>query len=85
MDDMEEEEDDDFIVDDDGAGYVPLHNRKRNAEWDNDPFSKRGRGDYGPTFRVKLHEPFQSGSTPWRGNRRYLSTLPLLPSFMLVD
>jgi hypothetical protein len=36
------------------------------------------------TFRIKLHEPFQSGSTPWRGNRRYLSTTPSpLPLFSL--
>lgn len=71
-----EDEDDDFVVDDDGAGYVPAHNRKRNAEWDDDSFSrnKRGRNGYTGGFRVKPHEPFQSGSTPWRGNRRYLST-----------
>ena len=62
-------------MDDDGAGYVPTHNRKRNAEWDDDLFSrnKRGRNEYTSGFRVKPHEPFQSGSTPWRGNRRYLS------------
>ena len=75
---FEDEEDDDFVVDDDGAGYVPAHNRKRNAEWDDDLFSrnKRGRNEYSSGFRVKPHEPFQSGSTPWRGNRRYLSTSP---------
>jgi chromosome transmission fidelity protein 4 len=71
------DEDDDFVIDDDGAGYVPLAARKRNAEWDDEYPSKRGRGELaggGSMFRVKTHDPFQSGSTPWRGNRRYLST-----------
>ena len=73
---MFDDEDDDFIVDDDGAGYVPAHNRKRNGDWTEDgPYSKRGRSDYtSSSFRVKPHPPFQSGSTPWKGNRRYLST-----------
>jgi len=73
---LDEDEDDDFIVDDDGAGYVAPHNRKRNGEWDDNPFSKRGRNDYTSSFRVKPHPPFQSGSTPWKGNRRYLSISP---------
>jgi len=73
------EEDDDFIVDDDGAGYVPAYNRKRNGEWGEEPVSKRGRPEYTSSFRVKPHPPFQSGSTPWKGNRRYLSTLPPPP------
>ena len=82
MDPFGDDEDDDFVIDDDGAGYVPLQNRKRGGDWDDVPYSKRGRGDIGPMFRVKTHEPFQSGSTPWRGNRRYLSTS--LASFTLV-
>ena len=73
MDPFGDDDDDDFVIDDDGAGYVPLHSRKRGADWDDGPYSKRGRGEMGATFRVKAHEPFQSGSTPWRGNRRYLS------------
>jgi chromosome transmission fidelity protein 4 len=77
-DDPFADEDDDFVVDDDGAGYVPSHLRKRHGEWDENSISKRGRMD---TFRIKLHEPFQSGSTPWRGNRRYLSTTPPLLAF----
>lgn len=77
VDPFGEDEDDDFVIDDDGAGYVPLHSRKRGAEWDDGPYGKRGRGDMGTmSFRVKTHEPFQSGSTPWRGNRRYLSNKP---------
>jgi hypothetical protein len=71
----EDDEDDDFVVDDDGAGYVPLHSRKRNGDWEDGPYAKRGRNEHSSAFRIKPHEPFQSGSTPWRGNRRYLSTL----------
>ena len=74
FDDDLEDEDDDFVIDDDGAGYVPSHARKRNVDWGDDEYpSKRGRGELASVFRVKMHEPFQSGSTPWRGNRRYLS------------
>jgi len=64
--------DDDFVVDDDGAGYTLNAGRKRPAEDDgiygNHP-SKRGGG---LISRPWLHEPFQPGSTPWRGNRKYL-------------
>jgi len=75
--DEDETDDDAFIVDDDGAGYVP--SRKRRMDTWGDPTigdypSKRGRAE----FQVKIHEPFQSGSTPWKGNRRYLSTSRLL-------
>jgi hypothetical protein len=82
IDPFGDEEDDDFVVDDDGAGYVAAHNRKRNGEWNDDLLSrsKRGRNEYTNGFRVKPHEPFQSGSTPWRGNRRYLST----PIYVIV-
>ena len=73
-----EDEDDDFVIDDDGAGYVPSHARKRNAESGGDEYpSKRGRGEVGSLLRAKIHDPFQSGSTPWRGNRRYLSIFPI--------
>lgn len=77
-----EDEDDDFVIDDDGAGYVPAHARKRTGQFDDDGEEegsalKRRRA---AEFRVKFHEPFQSGSTPWRGNRRYLSTIPWLLS-----
>jgi chromosome transmission fidelity protein 4 len=74
---LDDDEDDDFIIDDDGAGYVPGYNRKRQGDWDENPFSKRGRSEYGSSFRVKIHEPFQSGSTPWKGSRRYLSKYSL--------
>ncbi|RYP60612.1 hypothetical protein DL769_008042 [Monosporascus sp. CRB-8-3] len=62
-------EDNDFVVDDDGAGYVINANGKR-AHDDADIF-----GDH-PSKRRSIepeyHQPFQPGSTPWRGNRKYL-------------
>ena len=64
-----DDDDDDFVIDDDGAGYVPAGARKRSAPWDERDSIKRRATD----FRVRFHPPFQSGSTPWRGNRRYLS------------
>ncbi|KAK4455645.1 WD40-repeat-containing domain protein [Podospora aff. communis PSN243] len=73
---------DDFVVDDDGAGYAPNTGRKRPAEDD---------GIYGahPSkrsayFQAQHHESFQPGSTPWRGNRKYLA-LNLIGFVWTVD
>lgn len=68
LDDGFGDEDDGFVVDDDGAGYAL--GRKRPAE-DDELF-----GDH-PNKRANIlqpqyHNPFQPGSTPWRGNRKYL-------------
>ncbi|KAI1210636.1 WD40 repeat-like protein [Annulohypoxylon truncatum] len=63
------EEDEDFVVDDDGAGYVLNGNGKRiHDDYDvfGEPASKR------PHIEPEYHEAFQPGSTPWRGNRKYL-------------
>ncbi|PFH60467.1 hypothetical protein XA68_10901 [Ophiocordyceps unilateralis] len=61
-------DDDDFVVDDDGAGYATGSKRP----WD-------GQGEYGDQASKRInmlqpqhHEAFQPGSTPWRGNRKYL-------------
>ncbi|OTB05430.1 hypothetical protein M426DRAFT_319969 [Hypoxylon sp. CI-4A] len=66
---LPEEDDDDFVVDDDGAGYVLNGNGKR-AHDDLDgygvPATKRHH------IEPEYHEAFQPGSTPWRGNRKYL-------------
>ncbi|KAK4033880.1 Minichromosome loss protein 1 [Parachaetomium inaequale] len=64
------EEDDGFVVDDDGAGYTLNAARKRAAD-DDDLFGQRPtkRGNF---VQPQLHPSFQPGSTPWRGNRKYL-------------
>lgn len=55
---------DDWIIDDDGAGYVPTGTAKK---------------DTAPTVQtlakatITMQEPFQPGSTPAKGNRRYLA------------
>ncbi|KAI1461135.1 WD40 repeat-like protein [Annulohypoxylon moriforme] len=62
-------DDDDFVVDDDGAGYVLNGNGKRvHDDYDvfGEPASKR------PHIEPQYHKAFQPGSTPWRGNRKYL-------------
>ncbi|KAK3946115.1 hypothetical protein QBC46DRAFT_368844, partial [Diplogelasinospora grovesii] len=70
--DGEDEDVDDFVVDDDGAGYALNPGRKRPADDEDSvigPPSKRSNLNF---MRPHYHEPFQPGSTPWRGNRKYL-------------
>lgn len=69
------EDEDDFVSDDDGAGYldeVNGHGKRSNVHLD--PIDGLGykRRATGEAWRPSLHESFQPGSTPWRGNRRYL-------------
>lgn len=61
-----------FIEDDDGAGYaeVPNATRKRAADAYGGPPAKR-HAQYS-SWEPQLHDAFQSGSTPWKGDRRYL-------------
>ncbi|RYP29242.1 hypothetical protein DL767_006841 [Monosporascus sp. MG133] len=62
-------EDNDFVIDDDGAGYVINGNGKRvhgDADIVGDHPNKRR------NIEPEYHQPFQPGSTPWRGNRKYL-------------
>lgn len=63
---------DGFIEDDDGAGYAEAFNTngKRPGAPISAPYSKRPSS--GRQWQPRLHEAFQPGSTPWRGNRRYL-------------
>jgi chromosome transmission fidelity protein 4 len=69
LDDDFGDADDGFVVDDDGAGYTLNAPRKRTADDDllGQPPSKRGN-----FVQPQLHASFQPGSTPWRGNRKYL-------------
>ncbi|EER37278.1 chromosome segregation protein [Histoplasma capsulatum H143] len=67
------DEDDDFIEDDDGAGYAETNQfgkRSRGARDDLDGHDHKRR--MGVFFEPKRHASFQPGSTPWRGDRRYL-------------
>lgn len=67
-----DEDDDGFIEDDDGAGYAEEPNQfgKRTADASRGPAPKR-HAAYG-TWQPQVHDAFQPGSTPWKGNRRYL-------------
>lgn len=70
-----DENEDDFVSDDDGAGYlegVNGHGKRSNGHLD--PIDGLGykRRATGEAWRPSLHDSFQPGSTPWRGNRRYL-------------
>ncbi|SPQ27559.1 2cccb830-bb0c-4093-a38a-3f2ae122ad66 [Thermothielavioides terrestris] len=66
----DDDDDDGFVVDDDGAGYALNPSRKRAADGD-DIFGLRPskRGNF---VQPQIHPSFQPGSTPWRGNRKYL-------------
>ena len=72
------DEDNDFVEDDDGAGYAEGINgfgKRSNAHLD-DPFGHDTKRRFG-VWQPRCHEPFQPGSTPWKGNRRYLCKLDL--------
>lgn len=73
--DFQDEEMDDFVVDDDGAGYAPIingHGKRTNGHLDS--HQPRAKRPAHPSSRMQpeIHEPFQPGATPWRGNRRML-------------
>lgn len=70
---------DDFVEDDDGAGYtedVNLYGKRPNGHLDELDGHADKRQHMSTHWQPKLHPPVQSGSTPWRGNRRYLCMLP---------
>ncbi|MCJ1260637.1 hypothetical protein MMC22_000499 [Lobaria immixta] len=66
---------DDFVSDDDGAGYIDEVNgngKRSNGHLDPiDGFNYKKTAVH-QAWKPRLHQPFQPGSTPWRGNRRYL-------------
>jgi chromosome transmission fidelity protein 4 len=65
-------DEDDFVVDDDGAGYaLDLNGNGKRPNGDIDPYGgpvKR----LAPAWEPQYHQSFQPGSTPWRGDRKYL-------------
>jgi chromosome transmission fidelity protein 4 len=69
--------DDGFIEDDDGAGYADsmnLNGKRTNGHLESNgavTTYKRPRPVYN-SWEPEIHPSFQPGSTPWRGNRRYL-------------
>ncbi|EXJ61022.1 chromosome transmission fidelity protein 4 [Cladophialophora yegresii CBS 114405] len=65
------EEEFDWIEDDDGAGYINENGKRTNAHMGNgiSHIAKRNKQD---AWQPQIHEPFQPGATPWRGNRKYL-------------
>ncbi|OAQ80348.1 chromosome segregation protein (SepB) [Purpureocillium lilacinum] len=63
------EDEDDFVVDDDGAGYTT--GAKRGREEDEELFGEHSSKRM-HLMKPRHHEAFQPGSTPWRGNRKYL-------------
>jgi chromosome transmission fidelity protein 4 len=77
------DDEDDFVVDDDGAGYalgLNANGKRPNGAVDAYAVSKRRTQAWEPQY----HEAFQPGSTPWRGNRKYLS-LNLIGFVWTVD
>ncbi|KAL2054469.1 hypothetical protein ABVK25_005217 [Lepraria finkii] len=68
-------DEDDFVSDDDGAGYlgeVNGYGKRSNGHLDAiDGFDHKRRAIHQP-FQPTIHHSFQPGSTPWRGNRKYL-------------
>lgn len=73
----------DWIEDDDGAGYINENGKRSNSHLGevSGHWPKRNRQDI---WQPQLHEPFQPGATPWRGNRKYLS-LNLIGFVWTVD
>ncbi|KAL4875547.1 WD40-repeat-containing domain protein [Aspergillus karnatakaensis] len=78
---------DDFVEDDDGAGYAEGllngHGKRTNDHLD----GIDGHDDkrmFTSFTKPKVHPPLQPGSTPWRGNRRYLC-LNLTGAIWTVD
>lgn len=79
VDGMDDEEDD-WVIDDDGAGYSEGLNRfgkRDNGHLDGiDAVLGKRRATHG-SWQPRLHRSFQPGSTPWRGNRKYLCKVTL--------
>lgn len=69
------EQGDNFIVDDDGAGYAEEINgngKRTNGHLVDFDTRLLKRKVLASSWQPRVHQSFQPGSTPWRGNRRYL-------------
>ena len=64
-----EDDDENFVSDDDGAGYANGVKRSNGHLDAIDDFEHKKRTS---SWQPHLHQPFQPGSTPWRGSRKYL-------------
>jgi chromosome transmission fidelity protein 4 len=65
-------DEDDFVVDDDGAGYaLGLNGNGKRPNGDIAPYGGAAKR-LAPTWEPQYHHSFQPGSTPWRGDRKYL-------------
>ncbi|KAI9749988.1 MAG: hypothetical protein M4579_006650 [Chaenotheca gracillima] len=83
----DEDEVDDFIIDDDGAGYTNGANtlgKRTNGHLDDLDGRDGKRRAPVSAWSPRIHSPFQPGSTPWRGDRRYLC-LNLIGTVWTVD
>lgn len=68
-------DEDDFVSDDDGAGYASEINgygKRSNGHLDAFHGIESKRRATHQNWQPRLHQSFQPGSTPWRGNRKYL-------------
>ncbi|RAL61560.1 hypothetical protein DID88_009599 [Monilinia fructigena] len=66
-------EEDDFIIDDDGAGYaLGLNSNGKRPVSDVDSYGVSRSKRQAQSWEPQYHESFQPGSTPWRGDRKYL-------------
>jgi chromosome transmission fidelity protein 4 len=66
-------DEDDFVVDDDGAGYaLGLNGNGKRPNGVADPYAGPLSKRRTQTWEPQIHDSFQPGSTPWRGNRKYL-------------
>ena len=76
-------EEDGWIDDDDGAGYTNGNGKRTNGHLGElkGQAGKRGRQ---ATWQPQIHDAFQPGATPWRGNRKYLC-LNIIGSVWTVD
>ncbi|RKF71656.1 Minichromosome loss protein 1 [Golovinomyces cichoracearum] len=63
---------DDFVVDDDGAGYAIDLNKNGKRPFSEPEYPSGAAKRLVCSQQPKYHESFQPGSTPWRGNRKYL-------------